>query len=215
MRGAFDAIAKARDAEDEWCSVEKAESLGALCMALRPACVVEIGVWRGASALPILIALQRNPPAARTGLQGMLIAIDPWSKEASAAGEAAENASWWKDVDHARAFYDFTRRMEAAGVRHLCQVIQAPSDRVTPPDAIDLLHVDGNHSDQAVRDVERFASHVVPGGILVMDDLSWSGGHVERAYDRARSLGFRELYRIGQCAILQRMGVVIPPPERG
>jgi len=186
-----------RDDQDQWCTEEKAHTLAGLVAVLRPELVVEIGVWRGASLLPMLIAMRHVN-------HGSAIAIDPWSQAASAAGEAPENAAWWGKVDHETAYRDFLARCERAGVVGRVAVWRKPSDECTPPARIDLLHVDGNHSDQAVRDVERFAPFVRTGGILVMDDVHWVGGHVSRALEIAVAMGFRELYALGTgCVMVQ------------
>ena len=55
-----------------------------------------------------------------------------------------------------------------------------------------------------MRDVVRFGKKVVPGGILVLDDLDWAGGHVQAARDVAVHLGFRSLYPLGTGIVMQR-----------
>ena len=42
----------------DWCPLDKAKTLAAMVLALRPAVVVEIGVWRGSSLLPMALALK-------------------------------------------------------------------------------------------------------------------------------------------------------------
>lgn len=54
-----------------WCSLEKANALVALIVALRPCVVVELGVWMGGSAIPMALAL-------RAVGSGQLVAIDAW-----------------------------------------------------------------------------------------------------------------------------------------
>ena len=73
------------------------------------------------------------------------------------------------------------------------KLIRAKSDDVEPPAIIDLLHVDGSHTIQAQRDVERFAPNVRPGGIVFLDDIHWAGGGVEKAMEKLMSMGFRHL----------------------
>ena len=187
----------------QWCSLEKAQTLAALIVGLRPRTVVEIGVWMGGSLVPMLLALKYNRA-------GRAIAIDPWSPDASRAGEAPENAQWWGSIDHELALRTFADRLAKHDVASYCEVWRQRSDDATPPAPIDLLHVDGNHSDQAVRDVLRFAPGVRGGGILVLDDVGWIGGHVSRALEHARSLGFTELYPLGTGIVLQR-GVFTQP----
>jgi hypothetical protein len=79
------------------------------------------------------------------------------------------------------------------------------TDEADVPPSIDLLHHDANHGPQAVADVERWTPAIRVGGIFVLDDLDWAGGHVVRARDRALELGFVELYPIGTGCVMQRI----------
>lgn len=193
----------------DWCDLEKAQVLAALIIGLRPRLVVEIGVWMGGSLVPMLLALQTLRQAdeakGRPVVPRRAVAIDPWSAVASCAGQISENTRWWQSVDHDQAMRVFLGRLEQHGLGGLCEVVRAPSDDAPVPPDIDLLHVDGNHADQAERDVARFAPSVVRGGILVLDDLEWAEGHVRRGRDRAIELGFAELYRLGCGIVLQRL----------
>lgn len=204
LRRLFDRVDNVRDDEDKWCSPEKAHHLAALVVALKPSVVVEIGVWRGASVLPMLVGLAFNRDL---GITGHAYAIDPWDADASTQGESAINAAWWAAVDHERARVDFLHRLEKSGLADLCNVVRARSDNVTPPDHIGLLHVDGSHTEQAIRDVARFAPNVTGGGIMVLDDIGWEGDHVHRARDNARELGFVEIYPLAPGVVMQRKRV--------
>ena len=179
-----------------WCKPDKAHTLASIIVGLRPQLVVEIGVWMGGSLIPMLLALGHVR-------QGRAIAIDPWAKGASVVGQDGENAQWWGAVDHEAAYRKFLARLELHELTSLCTVRRVPADQCEP-DECQLLHIDGNHGPQAVRDVERFAPHVTPGGILVLDDLDWAGGHVSQARTRAGELGFIELYPLGTGIVMQR-----------
>lgn len=193
----------------QWCDVAKAQTLAAIVVALRPRLVCEVGVWTGGSMIPMLLALRAVETLEREahGLAARrrAVAIDAWSAEASCVGQGDADRQWWGSVDHDAALHTFLARLDAHEVRQLCDVVRAPSDRATVPDAIDLLHLDGNHGEQAVGDVDRFATAVVPGGILVLDDLGWTGGHVRRAQARAVEMGFVEKYPLGTGIVLQRV----------
>lgn len=182
---------------DGWCTVEKAEALAAIVLSLRPERVVEIGIWRGASAIPMLIALRELPA-------GRLLAVDPWSNLASIENEIPENAAWWGVVSHDAALERFLERMKLHRCGDRCDIVRAKSDDATPPDGIGVLHIDGSHTEQAVRDVARWAPRVIVGGFLVLDDLDWSGGAVRRAELGAQDLGFVRLYPLGTGAVYQR-----------
>lgn len=185
-----------------WCTVQKSQTLAALIVALRPQRVLEIGVWMGGSMIPMLLALQHLQ-------QGSGIAIDPWSATASIADQNAENRAWWSAVDHERAYNVFRDRLAKHNLHELCVVIRKPSDDVAPIDA-DLTHIDGNHAIQAERDVARFAPRIPVGGILVLDDLDWDGGHVRTARRTAHELGFVDMYPLGTGLVLRRERRVDP-----
>ena len=194
-------ITRARESVSEadgWCTPHKAEALAALVLALRPERVVEIGVWRGASLIPMLIALRE------LGDNRRALAIDPWSAAASVENESPANAAWWGRVPHDAAMERFLERLRLYEVGSICDVVRAKSDDATPPDGIGLLHVDGNHTDQAIRDVRRFGSRVMIGGVMVLDDLAWEGGGVARAEVEAQDLGFVRMYQVGTGAAFQR-----------
>ncbi len=181
----------------EWCVLEKATTLAALIVGLRPALVVEIGVFSGGSLIPMLLALKHVG-------RGRAIAIDPWAASASVVGMSGANEAWWSTVDHDAILRKFIGRMEVLDVGRLCDVWRKPSDDCDPPAAIDLLHVDGNHSDQAIRDVERYAPNVPIGGMLILDDLNWEGAGVLGAHALALRLGFVDLYPLDLGIVMQR-----------
>lgn len=184
-----------------WCSFEKAQTLAAIIVGLRPRVVVEIGIWAGGSMVPMLLALKHNG-------SGRAIAIDPWSPSISVANEVPANVAWWKDADHEAALRTFLGRMETLNVARICDVWRRASDDCEPPAVIDLLHVDGSHTEQAVRDVKRYAANVNAGGILVLDDLEWQGDGVRRAHELALALGFIDLYSLGTGVVMQRANLV-------
>ncbi len=185
----------------DWCSVEKGQTLAAIVLAFRPKVTVEIGVFSGASFLPMALAHKFIK-------HGAAYAIDPWSKDASVEGLEAPNANWWKEVDHDRIYQLFLSKAKELGVDGISKVIRAKSDDVKPPSEIGLLHVDGNHGAQAVKDVARFAPNVHVGGICVMDDIGWQENeiyHVREAVDNLYKMGFVKLYDLGTGAVFQRI----------
>jgi predicted O-methyltransferase YrrM len=197
-------IEQSLPAGGDWCDLPKAQTLAAIVLALHPTRVVEIGVWLGGSLLPMLIAM-RQISSADPNYVGACIAIDPWSAQASIAGETPTNVEWWGKVDHEAIYEAFCKRLDHHDVRRLCAIWRNPSDERTPPDPIDVLHIDGNHSDQAVRDVERFMPHVRVGGIAILDDVGWITGHVARGVEIARQMGFIDLYPLGSGLVMQRV----------
>ena len=142
-------------------------------------------MWTGGSIVPLLLALRAVEDVEKsthgTAVSRRATAIDAWSAEASCVGQSGSDQEWWAQADHEAALQTFLSRVERHGLSLLCDVVRAPSQVAPIPDRIDLLHLDGNHAEQVVNDVERFCPAVPVGGLLVMDDVGWRGGHVARA----------------------------------
>jgi predicted O-methyltransferase YrrM len=189
---------------DGWSSPEKGCVLAALILAMRPKVCVEIGVFAGRSLIPMAMAIKHGE------IPGKVIGIDPYSAEASAKGEQGENEKWWGQLDHKAIHDKFQNFVQRFDLAQQVQLLRQTSDAVTPMPC-DLIHIDGNHSDQAVRDAERFGPTVRLGGIVVCDDLMWVGGGVLRAVDVLEDLGFAEMIRVtdnGECwNVMQRIKV--------
>ena len=187
-----------------WCSLEKATTLAAIVLALRPKVVVELGVWMGGSAIPMAIALRQLGA-------GQLVAIDAWSADASVSGqEEPAHRTWWGETmgerGHTLAFQMFLSRLKNHHISaERCLVRRQRTDEAAVPASIDILHHDANHGPQIVTDIERWTPSIRVGGLLVIDDLDWAGGHVARARDRALELGFAELYPLGTGCVMQRV----------
>lgn len=182
-----------------WCELPKATDLVSTVIALRPNTVVEIGVFGGKSLIPMALACQALG-------SGKVIGIDPWSAAASAEGYEGANKEWWTTkVDHDAIYHRFCTALLNLGLteKHV-EIFRKKSDDVTPPEVIDLLHVDGQHTDQALRDVERFATKVRCGGFCFTDDDNWSGGGPAAACKRLLEIGFVPLYKSGTGTAFQR-----------
>jgi hypothetical protein len=127
---------------------------------------------------------------------GRVIGIDAWDASACIKDEVQENVQWWSKCDLDKIRTDFMWKLDSLGLAQTCEIIKAKSDDVEVPKEIGLLHIDGSHTDQAIRDVQRFATNVVKGGIVVCDDVNWTQGSVLRAIDVLTEMGFKELYRV-------------------
>lgn len=183
----------------DWCPLDKAKTLAAMVLALRPAVVVEIGVWKGSSLIPMALAMKELGT-------GMVVGIDSWSAQASVQGQTdPQHADFWgRMAPHEIVFNEFMGRLDQYKLHDVVRVVRKTSNEVQPPD-MDMLHVDGNHGEQAIQDVVRYAPKVRLGGIVVMDDLDWAGGTVMTAAQRLVQMGFKELYKLGTGAVYQRI----------
>lgn len=182
----------------DWCSEVKAHAFAAAVLALRPEVIVEIGVWKGTSCIPLALACREVG-------KGIVHAIDPWSARASVEGMTGVNLEWWSKINHDEIFADFMKHVSHFGLHDIIKIHRKKSDDVTPPERIDILHLDGNHSAQAIRDVDRFARNVRPGGLCFMDDLDWTDGTVVTAARNLENMGFNKLYDLEKGAMFQKL----------
>jgi hypothetical protein len=147
--------------------------------------MVEIGVYRGRLLLPLAMLMQW-----REG--GEVFGIDPYEASAAEQHDAHHrqiDLERWADVVDWDGLYEgVLRTAERLGVQTRCNLVRARSEDVADqfaPGTIDLLHIDGNHDQDAVaRDAELYVPRVSVGGYVVLDDASWPSVHpvFERLY---------------------------------
>lgn len=151
-----------------WCSEQKASILIDLIQLIKPEKVVEIGVWGGKSLIPMAYAVQANG-------MGTVYGIDPWSAQASSDGMDGANLDWWSAVDHEMVYQGLVKNIENFNLQDDVVLIRKTSEEADLIEGIGLLHIDGNHSDEASYvDVTKWVPYVNKGGIIVFDDLNWS-----------------------------------------
>lgn len=171
-----------------WCSVERAIELAQMIEEHRGGVSVSIGVWAGRDTLSMAMAH-------RAVGNGYVLAVDPFEASASVAGQGEADTKWWgNQAMHDQTCTRFLSDVQRLGLSDWVRFERTRSDDATVPSAISVLTVDGNHSDQAVKDVERWAPKVIVGGFVYMDDIGWSGGGVKRAVERLLAMGFDRLH---------------------
>jgi GT2 family glycosyltransferase len=126
---------------------------------LRPRALVELGVWTGFSFLTFCDAVVAS------GLDARCVGIDTWEGDAHAGPLSPDVA----DVVAARA----ARYGDAA------ELVRATFDDAAPrfpSQSIDLLHLDGLHTYEAVRhDVDTWIGRLSDRGVLVLHDSAVTG----------------------------------------
>ena len=158
---------KAMETLHGWCSDDKAEALMSFIWFMKPTTIVEIGVFGGKSLVPMAFALKSLG-------RGTVYGIDPWSSEASMEGMEGVNKDWWGSIDHEAILTDLQGHIKKHNLRRYVKLIQATSEAATPIDQIDILHIDGNHSEEtSMIDVIKWVPLVRDGGMIIFDDLTW------------------------------------------
>lgn len=189
-----------------WCSPEKATFLANHVLTHKPTVCVEIGVFAGRSLYAIALALKHNG-------SGSVLGIDPWDSGASIKGfeDDPPNKTWWAKCDHNYIYREFMRKLELLNLAPWVDVFTGTSKQALSvlnivknrymPRFIQLLHIDGNHSqEQALFDVNNYVPLVEPGGYVVFDDCDWLT--TKRAQERLAELcDSKEM--IGNCGVFQ------------
>lgn len=183
-----------------WCELAKAITLANMVLATRPAIICEIGVWGGKSLFPMALAIKQIGT-------GHLIAIDPWDAQASVEGQTTEaDKEWWTSTaNHELVYQHFMYNAKELGVENIIEVHRSKSEQVEIPQNVGLLHIDNNHGEQAYNETVRLSSKVMQHGFVVLDDLTWSGGHVQRAADWLTANGFTHMHNLGTGAVFMRI----------
>lgn len=182
-----------------WTTIEKAQALAASVVMLRPHVSVEIGVYSGKGLISLALAHRS------VGI-GHVIGIDPYMASASIEGQTNEaDKEWWGKLDHEMIYNMCVQSISQFKVQNVVKLIRKRSDEVDPPHGIGVLRIDGNHGEAVIGDIERYCPNVVPGGILFLDDIGWSGGSVNRAVEELVQDGWKELYKLDDGAVFQRV----------
>lgn len=157
----------AMDQLEGWCSYTKAAIMMDLVLLMKPQTVVEIGVFGGRSLVPMAFALRENK-------KGMAYGIDPWMSADSVKGMTGVNKDWWGSIDHEMIMMGLQDKISQFGLTNHMQLIRATSASAEPIQNIDILHIDGNHSEDAsLLDVYKWVPCVRKGGVIIFDDLNW------------------------------------------
>lgn len=157
------------DQVEGWCSHQKASILIDIILASPPKTIVEIGVWGGKSLLPMAFALNRMRS------DGKVYGIDPWDNIASIEGLSHEgNIDFWSHADHEAVLRHLKSIIRNWGLQDHVELIRATSAEADPISNIDILHIDGNHSDAtSYVDVTKWVPLVRKGGWIILDDMNW------------------------------------------
>ncbi len=156
-----------------WCSEEKALSFIDLVLQVKPKICVEIGVYSGRSLFPVASALKFLG-------QGIVIGIDPWDTlECIKHFDPIKDAGhfqWWSKESQLEQMRQICLNMiKRNGLEDHCKIIRATSQKAAHEiDGIDILHLDGNHSESvSIQDVKLYLPKVRSGGYIWINDTTW------------------------------------------
>jgi predicted O-methyltransferase YrrM len=191
-----------------WCTPEKANDLALAVLKMRGLPSAEVGVFAGRSCIGMAMAHQQLGA-------GKIYAIDPWDKFAATEGYDDVNAAWWGALDHEAIYQQFLAYIKTENVGDFIDVQRKRSDDAQVPDELGVAHLDGQHTDQTTKDVQKYATRVVKGGFVFLDDIQWAGGGVARAMDVLLAMGFVKLFDRDTGAMFQRTEIPGAKKSRG
>lgn len=153
-------------------------AFGELIESIRPTRIIEIGTWKGGSALNMARHLDR------LGLDAEILCVDTWLGA----------LEMWTDLDdltrhgslnlrhgYPSLYYTFLGNVTRSGLQRFITPFPVPSLTAAQWCALrgihaDLIYLDGSHEEEDVyQDLITWWDIVAPGGILVGDDWSWDG----------------------------------------
>ena len=155
-----------------WCSKEKALNFIDLVLQTKPDVCVEIGIFGGASVFPVAATLQYLG-------KGVIVGIDPWDKIECIKYfdpiEDREHLEWWGKVNLQRIKETYFNLIAKHGFEEICVTLPTTSEKAaTEIGIIDILYIDGNHSEiTSTQDVMLYLPKVRKGGYIWMDDALW------------------------------------------
>jgi hypothetical protein len=155
-----------------WCTQEKALGFIDLVLAIKPEVCVEIGVFGGRSLLPVASALKFLG-------NGLVIGIDPWSKDeiTSHFDPVKDQAHliWWSKVNLEQVYHSYLNMISQHQLEDYVITLRTSSEHaVSALGPIDILYIDGNHSESVSnRDVQLYLPKVRAGGYIWLNDSLW------------------------------------------
>lgn len=153
--------------EGSWCSKDKASLILDLICITKPQYCVEIGVFRGTSAVVIAEGLKRNQA-------GKLYAVDAWSNNIATQyfPEGYPGKKWWSKVNFQEAYRSFRNTLLRRKLTKYCEAIRMSSNQFAKySKEIDFLHLDGDLTEKgALCDVDNFLPKIKNGGCILISN---------------------------------------------
>jgi hypothetical protein len=167
----FDEIRSLTKDLQGWCPPEKCCHIARLIIENCFKEFVEIGVFAGKSLVSASCAFRYLG-------RGTALGIDPWSNDAALEHmeEDQEYIENWEQRDLERIYRDFIKTVIDRDLTKYCHWIRARSEiavRMFESDSVDMVHIDGNHSEEmSSLDVRLWLPKVRQSGIILMDDTN-------------------------------------------
>lgn len=169
-----------------------------LLTAVKPRILVEVGTWKGASAI------HQASIARRLGIECEIVCVDTWLgnwqhwSRSTGPGSRVDLAT---KNGFPTLYYQFLSNVIFMGFQNEITPLPLPGIAAAKLFAhleleVDLIYIDGDHEYEAVsQDIRTWDAVLSRGGVLFGDDLHWPG--VRRAVDDFVKESGREYQEIG------------------
>jgi len=155
------------------CSLHKAEYLVNLIIKNNLTTCVEIGVYRGRSLIPMIVATSY--------INGYVYGIDPYTNQHMQQKNLPDDVKnivsrFIQTCDLEFIYKNLTRSLSSSPFFNY-RLIRNPSSLSCPllPSSINLLHIDGNHDTSSViNDISSYIPLVSSDGFIIMSATNWS-----------------------------------------
>jgi hypothetical protein len=153
-------------------------AFGELIESVRPSLIIEIGTWKGGSALTMARHLEQ------LGLDCEILCVDTWLGALEMWTELedpARHGSLRLRHGYPTIYYTFLANITRAAQQHRVTPFPVPSITAAQWCALrgvraDLIYLDGSHEEEDVyQDLVTWWDIVKPRGVLFGDDWSWDG----------------------------------------
>jgi hypothetical protein len=159
-----------------WTTPDRCVEMAQMVYRFKPKIYVEVGVFGARTLVSVALAMMHNK-------FGRAYGIDPYKTPANLEGLTdQENIKWWNKVDINAIHQGAMNHIWRLGVEERCVMIRAEAQycsKLFRQLSVDMLYIDGNHSEAAsCRDVAMYFGVVSLGGFIIFDDVNWIEGGV-------------------------------------
>lgn len=173
---------------------------------VKPKLIVEVGTWKGASAMHMAFVCRR------LGLEAEIVCVDTWlgnwqhwSRREGGVGSQSDLKIY---NGMPRLYYQFLSNVVHCGYEDMVTPLPLTGVagaklfehlKLTP----DIIYVDGDHEYESVLfDLRLWIKQLAPGGVLIGDDYTWPS--VKRAVGEIMSAENLRIQVVGQKFTLSR-----------
>jgi hypothetical protein len=153
-------------------------AFGELVAAIKPRRIIEVGTWKGGSALTLA------EHASRLGQEVEIICVDTWLGALEMwtdQGDPERYGALGLKHGYPTLYYQFLANICRAGRQEMVTPFPVPSVTAAQWFALkdvraDLIYIDGSHEEEDVyQDLVSYWDLVRSGGVLFGDDWGWDG----------------------------------------